>query len=554
MFATEFSNAKIFRVLFLSFIKALFKVHCVPQSQLTFSPEFRRSFAVTAVYFRDERRSQSCIRARAFVILLFLSPIFSSIVLAQVQGGELWTVEMQGTSAEINHGQSGEAQPLGSDDAISLRMSDYFHVRTSKFRFETAGEGSMDSSDEGRSITRVVSEAYLKNSGISPVELQRLNEPLAGKSVLASDASKGSYSLPITILFEAALRSHPLVESARYETNAAAADLTAIERSRWPQLSFLAESESTEISRGNTSPQRYVSIEQTIHDFGRKSSLVEEARTSLNFSQLQTEAQKLELCLQIVSAWQSMRSSLQRSRVGEATLERLLAYQSQMERRVQAQVSPRIDLELLLARVLQTRSEVASAKASFAVAVTRLEQLSGLKGLAASLENQSVDFEMTAVHFFLEEMERTDWQAVSVHLPSVKKAQFELERAQARFEAKKAQALPQIYARLVIPFSSAHKANNDPSVFVGLQYSPGAGFSCIAESKALAAKVQSYQQLVESAKREAYQAIQIDKEELLNASIRYAVATQAVGGSLGVHKSFERQYQAGRKSWQDRSC
>ena len=550
IYAKKSSVAQIFRMLSLSRIKTLYKVHGVPLACLICSAESRRSHGSTAIDCREGQRAQSRIKAGAFGILLSLSPVFSSIVLAQVQGKESWMIAMLGKTAHVNNGGSGGAKTVGADEGIELHVSGYTNVRTSKLRLDKSTEGSNESLGERGSEPRVVLDASPIKLLAAPLELQKINQPLSGESIMSSGSGKES-DLPISILFEAASRSHPLVESARYETTAAEEDLTAVERSRWPQLSLVAESESTELSRGNTSPQRYVSIEQTILDFGRKSALVDEARTSLNSSQLQIEAQKLELCLQIVSAWQSMRSSLQRSRVGEATLGRLLAYQSQMERRVQAQVSPRIDLELSSARVLQTRSEVASAKASFAVAATRLEQLSGLKGLAPRLEKQAAGFELTGVQFFLSEIERMDWQAVSNQLPSIKKAQFELERSQARLEAKKAQALPQVYARLVVPFSSAPKANNDPSVFVGLQYSPGAGFSSFSESKALVAKVQSYEQLVESAKREAYQAIQIDKEELLNASNRYAVATQAVGGSLSVHESFERQYQAGRKSWQE---
>jgi len=95
--------------------------------------------------------------------------------------------------------------------------------------------------------------------------------------------------------------------------------------------------------------------------------------------------------------------------------------------------------------------------------------------------------------------------------------------------------------------------NPDTSLtaFVGLRYTPGAGFANIVEAQAINTRILSTEQSVEAVLRETLQSMQNDREEFTNARVRLASLDQSVKGSDKVLESYQRQFQAGRKSWLD---
>jgi adhesin transport system outer membrane protein len=97
----------------------------------------------------------------------------------------------------------------------------------------------------------------------------------------------------------------------------------------------------------------------------------------------------------------------------------------------------------------------------------------------------------------------------------------------------------------------ATSSDTSTSTFLGMRYSPGAGFSSYAEAKAIATRMDGAQQSVEAAIREMQQTLQNDHEEFVNARSRMAVLEKSVASSALVLESYQRQFQAGRKQWQD---
>lgn len=356
-------------------------------------------------------------------------------------------------------------------------------------------------------------------------------------------------SLTLRQLFESALATHPSLQASRLLARAAAQDVKATERQRWPTLSVVAETDT-----GTTASyaSRVFRLEQTLWEAGRNSARISEAEARTLVAQAQAYLQQQDLFIQIINAWQNMVGALERQRAAEDTLARLLAYQEQMRRRVEAQASPRIDLELVDARVLQTEVELTTAKTSLQVALTRLEQLSSLTGLATRLQSlpalPTVDGTQSLVSLY----EQTDWQLIASQHAVVGKARLEREVVTQQLATKRAEMWPQIYARVDKPLATTLTNHlTTTSVFAGLRYTPGAGFSTAAEASAIATRIESQNQAVEAALREMQQTLQNDREEFLNARTRMQALERSVDGSSLVLDSYLRQFQAGRKSWQD---
>lgn len=356
-------------------------------------------------------------------------------------------------------------------------------------------------------------------------------------------------TLTLDQLFDAASATYPSLLAAKLEARASTEDVSATERIRWPTITATVESYS-----GNTRsyPSRGVQVDQTLWDFGRNSAKISESKALADISLLKVYLQQQDIFVQMTGAWQIVIAAFERLKIAKLTLDRLKGYQAQMRRRVDAEVSSRIDLELADSRLLQTEVEFTTAQTSLQVALTRLEQFSGESNLVSRIQDAQYPTSIIETDLFNNIALYSDWRTIASDHPVSAKARIEVLQIQRRVDAKSAEALPQIFVRVYKPIGTIPSSTDtSTTAFLGMRYSPGAGFSTYAEAKAIATRMDGAQQSVEAAIREMQQTLQNDREEFVNARSRIAALEKSVASSALVLESYQRQFQAGRKQWQD---
>lgn len=368
---------------------------------------------------------------------------------------------------------------------------------------------------------------------------------------IAATAQVQTNPQPLTLsyLLDAASATYPSLLAARLEARASSEDVTAIERIRWPTISATVESYS---GNSRSYPSRAVQVDQTLWDAGRNTARISESQALADISLLKVYLQQQDLFVQIVSAWQNLIASNERIKVALLTLKRLEDYQAQMRRRVDAEASPRIDLELVDARLLQTKVELTSAQTSLQVAVTRLAQFSGDERLALRVPNAMYPSGLLDTQVFNNQLADIDWFNVASEHPVSAKARIEVQQIRRRLDAKQAEAYPQVFMRVYKPVGTIPSSTDTTTTaFLGMRYSPGAGFSNFVEAQAIGTRIASSEQAVEAAIREMQQTLHNDREEFVNARSRISALEKSVVSSATVLESYQRQFQAGRKQWQD---
>lgn len=356
-------------------------------------------------------------------------------------------------------------------------------------------------------------------------------------------------SFTVEALYAAANLSHPLLQAARLEAQAGTIDVAAIERQRWPTLSAVVESDT-----GNTSslPSHSLRVQQIVWDAGLVSSRVTEAENQVTISKLRVQLQQRQIFLQISNAWQSMWAAHARVQVAQKTMDRLNGFRVQMQRRVDAEASSRIDLVFANSRQLQTQVELEAAQRNLKVALLKLEQLSGEANLRQRLPALAPFPALPSAAPFLQQLQQIDWVDLAVRAPAVQIARSDVVSAHNRLRTKEAEKWPQLYVRLDVPIGNNYfNANNSTVVFAGLSYTPGAGFANVVEAQALSTRVAKSEQGVEVAMKDIQETMQNDREEFLNAYAQISTLEKSVAGSDMVLASFERQFQANRKTWLD---
>jgi len=362
-------------------------------------------------------------------------------------------------------------------------------------------------------------------------------------------AQAQAQALTLDQLFDAAAATYPSLLASRLEARAFTEDVSATERLRWPTISATVESYS---GNSRSYPSRVLQVDQTVWDFGRNTAKISESQALADIGLLKVYLQQQDVFVQMTGAWQSMIAAYERLKVAKLTLDRLKGYQAQMRRRVDAEASPRIDLELADSRLLQTEVEFTTAKTSLQVALTSLEQFSGELNLLLRIHQTRYPSTLFETELFNKQLKDIDWQTIAGNHPVSSKARIEVIQIQRRLDAKRAEALPQIFVRMYKPLGTI-PSNTDTSstAFLGMRYSPGAGFSTYAETKAIATRIDGAQQSVEAAIQEMKKTLQNDREEFVNARSRIAALEKSVASSALVLESYQRQFQAGRKQWQD---
>ncbi len=351
--------------------------------------------------------------------------------------------------------------------------------------------------------------------------------------------------LNLAYLLDQAAQAHPTLQAARLDVRASAEDLQAVQRQRWPTVSAVVESKSTNTTVSST---RALRLEQNLWDGGRASARIREAEATIGVNEARIYIQNQNLSMQIVNAWQNLLAADGRIQVARDTLGQLDKYRLQMLRRVSAEVSPPIDLELVQSRILQTEVELTQALNSRQVALGKLEQYSGVEGLSRLQQRPLPAPGLAQTEQTANQLAALDWFDVASRHPDVHKARQDAQVAKQRIDAKQAERWPQVYLRLDQPIGST---NNDLTGFVGLRYTPGAGLATGVEAQALASRAASLEQSIDTAMRNVLEVLYADRDELATSRTRMQALDKSVQGSQAVLDSYGRQFTAGRKTWQD---
>jgi len=358
----------------------------------------------------------------------------------------------------------------------------------------------------------------------------------------------------LSTLVTAAIRNHPIAQSAQAKQRAALQDVAVAERGRWPTLTAITE--STVGGAEAASQVMTLRVEQTLWDNGAGDARIAAVATAADIAALQVTLEQQDLAVKTINAWEAMLSAQRRLNAATTTAKVIEGFKAQMTRRVDSMASPAIDLALVEARLLQTQVERLAATNSLRVAIQNLARLTGLTRLHehtwADAAKVAAPLSRAGITAFKMQLRNADWEAITSNHPLVQKAQLEYALANAQLKAKLADRWPQAYARVEQPLANNDlTGSNQASYLVGLRYVPGAGFSTQLEAAALAERLEAQSHDIEAATRTVTQLVFDDEQTFETNAIQAEAQGASLLGAQRVLASYERQFQAGRKTWQD---
>jgi adhesin transport system outer membrane protein len=338
-----------------------------------------------------------------------------------------------------------------------------------------------------------------------------------------------------------ALATNPAILSKTSSSTAAKADVegAAWQRYPTPSVEFNYDDSNTKTNM--------LRVQQPLWTGGRISSGIDAANSRYQASETAIQETKQDIITRVIAAFiEAVRQQARQETLAEGVRqhERLLGL---IARRVEADVSPRVDRDLAQSRLYQASNDLSSVKQALGNALTQLSQLSGMPvHKVGPLDADSLPAQQSK-ESMLE-------QAIAWS-PTLRRLSFEEEAAQAEIESKRASYKPQVSLRYENSYSSATlngvPAYNTNRLLLVVEAQTGAGLSALSGVDAAIARRDAARQQRETAVRDLNERFAIDWDEMLAARTRLENAKLASAVSKEVYESYARQYTAGRKTWLD---
>jgi adhesin transport system outer membrane protein len=217
-------------------------------------------------------------------------------------------------------------------------------------------------------------------------------------------------------------------------------------------------------------------VQQPLWTGGRISSGIDAANSRYQSSETAIQETKQDIVTRVIAAFiEAVRQQARQETLAEGVRqhERLLGL---ITRRVEADVSARVDRDLAQSRLYQANNDLSAVKQALGNALTQLTQLSGMPvRVVGPLDADSLPAQQSK-ESMLE-------QAIAWS-PTLRRLSFEEEAAQAEIETKRASYKPQVSLRYENSYSSAPlngvPAYNTNRLLLVIEAQTGAGLSVLS--------------------------------------------------------------------------
>lgn len=248
------------------------------------------------------------------------------------------------------------------------------------------------------------------------------------------------------------------------------------------------------------------------------------------------------LALQSYIQFQESAIALQEGR------DELKMLEAMLDRRIQAGVSPKSDMELLKSRLSQIEIDLNFAKTKEQTSLGQLALLTGRSfGPDFRVDETTLPHHSGSLEGYFIRMEETH--------PALKKISAQVEVAQAEKKKAKAVFWPNVSLRAEqqIGTSGAFDdvKNNDSSVYVSVQASPGAGLSAVTGIEQAEAKIMQLEYEKVSKKQDLMDAMMLAFNDYHSTSARIDPQESTINSSGKVMESYTRLFLAGKRQWLD---
>jgi outer membrane protein, adhesin transport system len=349
------------------------------------------------------------------------------------------------------------------------------------------------------------------------------------------------------------IEKHPSVIAAHGQLRSSQADVQSALWSYYPTPSIgyeRATDDATNILNKNT---RYFRLQQPLWTAGRLEAQSDKAFAQLEVARFSLLEQRINIALKWIQLWAELQSANSKILAYQEAEKKHFQYYRQIERRSVEGYSAISDVDLSHSRLNSVRSDLRQQEIFQRQAKVKIEQLMG-----GYLDNENDLQQHAAWGVVVDYFHRLNWQMyqdstyfseiINSH-PVIQKSLAQILVAQADLAQMQSRNFPEIYIRGEI--RAGDVTRTEKVVFVGFNSNFGPGLSNLSATASAQAKVDIARSDVETRKLEISEVIQIELQNHQSQVKRLHELRNTFESNSKYLQASERQFLAGRRTWQD---
>lgn len=351
-------------------------------------------------------------------------------------------------------------------------------------------------------------------------------------------------------LLSSALLDHPAIQAQRSQKEASEAGVESANWQFYPTPSIAVQntysSASDRAYQGDFAAAT-LGLQQPLWTGGRLTAGLKKAEAGVISSNAALEEARWQIALQVVQSYGDWLAAYLKTQVYDNSMATYVHMRELVKRRVEQGVSAESDLVLVVSRLESVAADSAVANAQKSTALARLEQLLGRR-----VDSATLSATVAAPRQVNADLQTLLDQALSVN-PTIQRAKAQTTVQEAVVAERRADLSPQVYVRAEQQFGNVSFANAgaDSRVFIGVTSNFGAGLSTLTNINGARAQYEAALEEVKSQSRTVNAQVIADFTLAAASEIRLVALKESQQASEEIFKSYDRQFLAGRRTWQD---
>jgi adhesin transport system outer membrane protein len=363
-----------------------------------------------------------------------------------------------------------------------------------------------------------------------------LSGQISSVAYAGDSESQGPLSLNQTLVL--AIKSHPLISSAKSQYRAAKSELSASRWSRFPTVAAGSQETADNVKQDTST------VSLPLWAGGKINADIDLAKSRRDSALSGVSEAYQAVMLESIGAFFEYFKAEKKLQIANQNVDEHQRLYEIIQRRVAAATSPDVDTMLALARLQYARSAQIQSKSIRSISKSSLELLTGVpvNGVQVSKNIESLNLGVE--------------EAVSIGIsvsPKIARVQFEAAGLDATIKSARSALFPQV--SLGYEYGKTQGGALDGQLteesFVSIQFQPGAGLSVASNVSAAQQRKQSALDTLEAEKRELRLQIKSAWNEYTSVSFQLEPSKTLVEATNSVVESYLRQYAVGKKSWLD---
>lgn len=365
------------------------------------------------------------------------------------------------------------------------------------------------------------------------------------------------FVLPITVnagtlnqLIASALQAHPTILAQQAEAEVAQSGADSARWQFFPTPSVSAEAVAATSGAPSLRSDNWATtlrLQQPLWTGGKLTAGLNKADANIAASAATLEETRQQIALRVVQSYGDWLAAHIKMQAYDKSLAVHTRLRDQIQRRIEQGASANSDLTLAVSRLEAVAADNAMARAQKDIALARLGQL-----LGRELDDAELNAALAAP-LPVNASIKTLLEQAHASSPALQKAQAQVLLQDAVIKERRADLMPELYLRAERQYGEDGSFNSatENRLFIGLSSRLGAGLSSYSNLKGAKAQQQAVLAEAEAQRRAVSEQVLADYALASLAMQRLAALQDSLTAARQVAESYDRQFLAGRKTWQD---